>query len=63
MYSTYTQFFSLLNGVWFMRIDGLKDNTINVEAAYNVGFQNREASGIAEIFSQDAGVMTMNSTN
>lgn len=46
-----------------MRIDGLKDNTINVEAAYNVGFQNREASGIAEIFSQDAGVMTMNSTN
>ena len=46
-----------------MRIDGLKDNTINVEAAYTVGFQNREASGIAEIFSQDAGVMTMNSTN
>lgn len=46
-----------------MRIDGLKDNTINVEAAYNVGFQNKETATVAEIFSGDAGVMTMNSTN
>ena len=46
-----------------MRIDGIKDNTINIDANYNVGFQNKDKNLIAEMFSGDTGIMTMNSTS